>query len=266
MAYGLAFDIGTTTVVGALMDLTTGQEVAVASDINGQHIYGGDVISRMSATMRGPEFVERLHRAILDTVRGITTRCLEAADVRPDRVYEAAFVGNTVMTHLLLGIDPSRISYSPFAPTTVDPVSLRASELDLPVLPSAWVWVAPAVASYVGGDIVGVMLSTNLGRRRGTTLVIDVGTNGEIVLAHKRRLFATAAPAGPAFEGAEITRGMRAAPGRNRARAHYPDIGGRGRDRRRGARGHLRIGSRRRRGRAAARGRGGAQRTAALAG
>ena len=117
------------------------------------------------------------------------------------------------MTHLLLGIDPSRISYSPFAPTTVDPVSLRASELDLPVLPSAWVWVAPAVASYVGGDIVGVMLSTNLGRRRGTTLVIDVGTNGEIVLAHQRRLFATAAPAGPAFEGAEITRGMRAAPG-----------------------------------------------------
>ena len=212
-AYGLAFDIGTTTVVGALMDLTTGQEVAVASDINGQHIYGGDVISRMSATMRGPEFVERLHRAILDTVRGITTRCLEAADVRPDRVYEAAFVGNTVMTHLLLGIDPSRISYSPFAPTTVDPVSLRASELDLPVLPSAWVWVAPAVASYVGGDIVGVMLSTNLGRRRGTTLVIDVGTNGEIVLAHRRRLFATAAPAGPAFEGAEINRGMRAAPG-----------------------------------------------------
>ncbi len=212
-AYGLAFDIGTTTVVGALMDLTTGQEIAVASDINGQHIYGGDVISRMSATMRGPEFVERLHRAILDTVRGITTRCLEAADVRPDRVYEAAFVGNTVMTHLLLGIDPSRISYSPFAPTTVDPVSLRASELDLPVLPSAWVWVAPAVASYVGGDIVGVMLSTNLGRRRGTTLVIDVGTNGEIVLAHRRRLFATAAPAGPAFEGAEITRGMRAAPG-----------------------------------------------------
>ena len=213
VAYGLAFDIGTTTVVGALMDLTTGQEVAVASDINGQHIYGGDVISRMSATMRGPEFVERLHRAILDTVRGIATRCLEAADVRPDRVYEATFVGNTVMTHLLLGIDPSRISYSPFAPTTVDPVSLRASELDLPVLPSAWVWVAPAVASYVGGDIVGVMLSTNLGRRRGTTLVIDVGTNGEIVLAHQRRLFATAAPAGPAFEGAEITRGMRAAPG-----------------------------------------------------
>jgi len=212
-AYGLAFDIGTTTVVGALMDLTTGQEVAVASDINGQHIYGGDVISRMSATMRGPEFVDRLHRAILDTVRGITARCLEAADVRPDRVYEATFVGNTVMTHLLLGIDPSRISYSPFAPTTVDPVSLRASELDLPVLPSAWVWVAPAVASYVGGDIVGVMLSTNLGRRRGTTLVIDVGTNGEIVLAHRRRLFATAAPAGPAFEGAEITRGMRAAPG-----------------------------------------------------
>ena len=212
-AYGLAFDIGTTTVVGALMDLATGQEVAVASDLNGQHIYGGDVISRMSATMRGASFVERLHRALLETVNGIIERCLDAAAVRPEQVYEVTFVGNTVMTHLLLGIDPSRISYSPFAPTTVDPLTLTALELGLPVLPSASVWVAPAVASYIGGDIVGMMLSNNLGRRRRATLAIDVGTNGEIVLAHRRKLYATAAPAGPAFEGAEITQGMRATPG-----------------------------------------------------
>ena len=212
-SFGLAFDIGTTTVVGALMDLNTGQEIAVASAINGQHIYGGDVISRMSVTMRGAEYVDRLHRAILNTVSTITSECLKSASVPAERIYEITFVGNTVMTHLLLGIDPSRISYSPFAPTTVDPVALTAFELALPVLPSASVWVAPAVASYVGGDIVGTVLSTDMGRRRNTTLAIDVGTNGEIVLAHQGKLYATAAPAGPAFEGAEITRGMRATPG-----------------------------------------------------
>ena len=212
-SYGFAFDIGTTTVVGALMDLTSGQEAAVASDLNGQHIFGGDVISRMSVTMRGPEYVTRLHNAVLKTVREIIRRCLESSGVVAEQVYELTFVGNTVMEHLLLGTDPSRISYSPFVPTTVDAVSLTAGDLDLPVLPSAGVWVAPNVASYVGGDIVGVMLSTGLGRRRGNILAIDVGTNGEIVLSKDRELFATAAPAGPAFEGAEINQGMRAAPG-----------------------------------------------------
>ena len=211
--FGLAFDIGTTTVVGALMNLVTGEEVAVASGLNGQHIYGGDVISRMSVTMRGPEWVERLTQAVLSTINDIIERCLESSGVARHEVYELTFVGNTVMEHLLIGADPSRISYSPFVPAMVDPITATAAEVGLNVLPSAAVWVSPNVASYVGGDIVGMMLSANLGRRRGNVLAIDVGTNGEIVLQKGRELFATAAPAGPAFEGAEISQGMRAAPG-----------------------------------------------------
>ena len=211
--FGLAFDIGTTTVVGALMNLATGEEVAVASGLNGQHIYGGDVISRMSVTMRGPEWVERLTDAVRSTVNDIIDRCLEASGAARHEVYELTFVGNTVMEHLLIGTDPSRISYSPFVPTMVDPITATAAEVGLHVLPSASVWVSPNVASYVGGDIVGMMLSANLGRRRGNVLAIDVGTNGEIVLQKGQELFATAAPAGPAFEGAEISQGMRAAPG-----------------------------------------------------
>jgi len=211
--FGLAFDIGTTTVVGALLNLVTGEEVAVASGLNGQHIFGGDVISRMSVTMRGPEWVERLTQAVRSTINDIIGRCLAASGVDRHEVYELSFVGNTVMEHLLVGADPSRISYSPFVPTMVDPISATAAELGLDVLPSASVWVSPNVASYVGGDIVGMMLSANLGRRRGNVLAIDVGTNGEIVLQKGREIFATAAPAGPAFEGAEISQGMRAAPG-----------------------------------------------------
>jgi uncharacterized 2Fe-2S/4Fe-4S cluster protein (DUF4445 family) len=212
-AFGIAFDIGTTTVVGALMNLITGDEIAVASRLNGQHVYGGDVISRMSVTMRGSEWVNRLTEAVRSTVTAIIDECLTTSSVAAHEVYELTFVGNTVMEHLLLGVDPSRISYSPFVPTIVDPVSTTASDLGFPVLPSANVWVAPNVASYVGGDIVGMMLSTNLGRRRGNIIAIDVGTNGEIVLQKGSELFATAAPAGPAFEGAEVSQGMRAAPG-----------------------------------------------------
>jgi len=207
--FGLAFDIGTTTVVGALMNLVTGEEVAVASGLNGQHIYGGDVISRMSVTMRGAEWVERLTQAVRSTVNDIIGRCLEASGVARHEVYELTFVGNTVMEHLLIGADPSRISYSPFVPTMVDPITATAAEVGLDVLPSAAVWISPNVASYVGGDIVGMMLSANLGRRRGNVLAIDVGTNGDIVLQKGRELFATAAPAGP--DCLELARAVRAA-------------------------------------------------------
>ena len=224
-AYGFAFDIGTTTVVGALMDLISGQEVAVASDLNGQHVYGADVISRMSVSSRGPEYVGRLHQAVMETVSGIIDRCLESSGVAPERVYELTFVGNTVMEHLLLGIDPSRIAYAPFVPTSVDATTTTAAELGLRVLPSAPVWVAPCVASYVGGDIVGVMLSAGLGRRRGNILAIDIGTNGETVVCKDRVLYAAAAAAGPAFEGAEIRQGMRAAPGAiERVRVNQNDV------------------------------------------
>jgi len=171
------------------------------------------VISRMSVTMRGPEYVARLTQAVRGTVKNIIDRCIARSGVSREQVYELTFVGNTVMEHLLVGTDPSRISYSPFVPTTVDPITCTAAELGLDLLPSAAVWVAPMVASYVGGDIVGGMLSTDLGRRPGNILFIDVGTNGEIVLSKNRELFTTAAPAGPAFEGAEIRHGMRAAPG-----------------------------------------------------
>ena len=220
-AYGIAFDIGTTTVVGGLMNLIDGREMSVASDLNGQAVYGGDVITRMSFTQRGLGNVRILHDAVMETVNGIIERVLKQAGVRRDRVYECTFVGNTVMMHLLLDIDPSKIGYSPFVGVAADSFTTTAEALGLDLPPATSVYLFPCVASYVGADIVGGMISTNLERRKGNVPAIDVGTNGEITLGVDGKISCTAAPAGPAFEGAEIIQGMRAAEGAiERVRLH----------------------------------------------
>ncbi len=214
-AYGLALDIGTTTVVGALMNLRTGAVEAVQSTLNGQAPYGADVISRISHTMMEPEGLATLHERIVETINELFGRLLAAAGVAREQVYEAVAVGNATMLHILLGIDPEPISVAPFIPTLNEAVTVRARELGLELHPNARLSTLPNLGAYVGADIVAGVLATGVARGEDERLrlYIDVGTNGEIVLGSSRRTLATAAPAGPAFEGAQIKCGMRASEG-----------------------------------------------------
>ena len=211
--YGLAFDLGTTTVVATLLDLATGTPAAVASLLNPQQPHGADVITRISATMMDPDALGRLtalaHQA-LDQLAGEV--CAEA-DVERREVYEIALAGNATMVHLALGLDPEPLGVAPFVMTSREFPGLTARDLGVLVHPGARAYVFPALGAYVGGDIVAGALASGMDRDRRIRLFIDIGTNCEIVLASGDRLLATAAPAGPAFEGAAIRCGMRAAPG-----------------------------------------------------
>jgi uncharacterized 2Fe-2S/4Fe-4S cluster protein (DUF4445 family) len=211
--FGIAFDLGTTTVVATLLDLATGTPVAVASLLNPQQPYGADVITRISATMMDPDALGRLTalaHAGLDQLVGEV-----CADGGVDRreVYEIALAGNATMTHLALGLDPEPLGVAPFVMASRSFADLTAADLGVAVHPRARAYVFPALGAYVGGDIVAGALASGMDRDRRIRLFIDIGTNCEILLAAGDRLLATAAPAGPAFEGAAIRCGMRAAPG-----------------------------------------------------
>jgi uncharacterized 2Fe-2S/4Fe-4S cluster protein (DUF4445 family) len=211
--YAIAFDLGTTTVVATLLDLVTGTPVAVASMLNKQQPFGGDVISRISATMLDPASLGRLQDAAAQTLATLVEQVCREGGVDPRHVYEAALAGNATMTALLLGIDPEPLGVAPFIQTTATPPVVLASEIGLELHPGARVALFPALGAYVGGDIVAGMLATGMDRDKRVRLFIDVGTNCEIVLSDGERILSTAAPAGPAFEGGAIRCGMRAADG-----------------------------------------------------
>ncbi len=211
--YAIAFDLGTTTVVATLLDLVTGTPVAVASMLNKQQPFGGDVITRISATMLDPAALGRLQDAAGQTLATLAEQVCREGGVDPRHVYEAALAGNATMTALALGIDPEPLGVAPFIQTTAAPPSVLARELGLDLHPGARVALFPALGAYVGGDIVAGMLATGMDRDKRIRLFIDVGTNCEIVLSDGDRILATAAPAGPAFEGGAIRCGMRAADG-----------------------------------------------------
>ena len=211
--YAIAFDLGTTTVVATLLDLVTGTPVAVASMLNKQQPFGGDVITRISATMLDPAALGRLQDAAGQTLATLAEQVCREGGVDPRQVYEAALAGNATMTALALGIDPEPLGVAPFIQTTAAPPSVLAGELGLDLHPGARVALFPALGAYVGGDIVAGMLATGMDRDKRIRLFIDVGTNCEIVLSDGDRILATAAPAGPAFEGGAIRCGMRAADG-----------------------------------------------------
>lgn len=214
-SFGLALDVGTTTVVAALVNLDTGAVAAVESALNGQAVYGADVISRVAHTMEAPEGLAQLQARIVETVTRLVERLLASAEAPRESVYEAVVVGNATMLHLLLGIPPQAIAVYPFIQAVGDALTLRAADLGLPLHPGARVATVPSLGAYVGADVVAGMLATGLARRRDgkLRLYIDVGTNGEIVLSGPETTLATAAPAGPAFEGAQIRCGMRASAG-----------------------------------------------------
>ena len=211
--YGVAFDVGTTTLVGTLMNLRTGMAASVLSTLNGQAPFGADVISRISHGMNGPEAIAELQQAVIATMNTILDSLYRETGVSPSRTYEAVVVGNVTMLHLLLGVDPSPLSMSPFTPAFMDELCVEASELGLGIHPHGYVQTLPALGAYVGADIVAGVLATGVVREDRMRVFVDVGTNGEIVLGSAQRALATAAPAGPAFEGSQIKCGMRATTG-----------------------------------------------------
>jgi uncharacterized 2Fe-2S/4Fe-4S cluster protein (DUF4445 family) len=211
--YGIAFDLGTTTVVATLLDLSTGTPMAVSSMLSKQQPLGADVISRISATMLDPENLGRLTGLAHSSLGELVTGVCEQAGVDPFDVYEVALAGNATMTHLALGIDPEPLGVAPFILSARLWPEVLAAEVGLAVHPRARAVVFPAFGAYVGGDITAGLLASGMNRDARVRLFIDVGTNCEIVLGGRDWLLATAAPAGPAFEGAAIRCGMRAADG-----------------------------------------------------
>lgn len=206
--YGAAVDIGTTTIACYLFDLNTGKKLCVDSFLNPQKIYGADVISRIKHTMDSAEGLEQLHSMIVSAINaGISVMCSKA-HINPDRIYAVTLVGNTTMLHLLLKVDPKYIASAPFTPVFTSNINLRAEELGIAVNPSGLVCILPSVSAYIGADTVGAVLSTGMSEQADISLLIDIGTNGEIVLGNTTFLYACSSAAGPAFEGANIRNGM----------------------------------------------------------
>ncbi len=211
--FAIAFDLGTTTVVATLLDVGTGTPLAVTSMLNKQQPFGGDVITRISATMMDKDTLGRLQDAAGATLAELAGQVCREAGVDPATVYEVAIAGNATMTALALGIDPEPLGVAPFVMSSAQPPSVLASEVGLSLHPRARAFFFPALGAYVGGDIVAGMLASGMDRDKRTRLFIDVGTNCEIVLSDGDTILSTAAPAGPAFEGGAIRCGMRAADG-----------------------------------------------------
>ncbi|HZK17801.1 MAG TPA: ASKHA domain-containing protein [Clostridia bacterium] len=212
--YGVAFDIGTTTVAGYLVDLSDGKVIGSASANNRQGIHGADVISRIDYTMHNPEGLSRLQKLVANSMEEVLSRLVDRTKIDARYIYELVAVGNTTMSHILLGISPASLAPAPFIPVFSGSISTDAKTFGLNVVPpEARVTVLPNVAGYVGSDTVGVMLATAINERKGTWLAVDIGTNGEIVLSVSGRLYTCSTAAGPAFEGAGIKQGMRAGRG-----------------------------------------------------
>jgi uncharacterized 2Fe-2S/4Fe-4S cluster protein (DUF4445 family) len=211
--HAIAFDLGTTTVVATLLDLETGQPKAVRSILNAQQPFGADVISRISATMLDETALGTLQQRAHETLRQLTEEVCEEGGVDASQVYEIVVTGNVTMIQLALGIDPEPLSMAPFTIAARRLPEAAASDFGVPVHVRAPAVLFPALGAYVGPDIVAGILATGLTLDRRVRLFIDVGTNSEIVLGSSAQALATAAPAGPAFEAAQIRCGMRAADG-----------------------------------------------------
>ena len=209
-SWGLAVDIGTTTVVGYLVNLSTGVEAAVGAELNSQRVYGADVISRITAAQNSPEKLKDMQRLIIGTINSIIETTAKKAKISPGQISSVTLAGNTCMHHLLLGLNPKTLGRAPFLPLIQQEVVVAARELGLGINPDAVVWVFPVIAGFVGGDTVGAVLATNLQGRGGIRLLVDIGTNGELVLSVDGRMTACSAAAGPALEGAQVLYGMRA--------------------------------------------------------
>ncbi len=212
--YGVAFDVGSTTIAGHLVELRTGKVVASAGLMNPQIRFGEDLMSRVSYVMMNPGGDQEMTLAVREAITAVIGQLAAEAMIDPSEIVDLTFVGNPVMHHLLLGIDPTELGGAPFALATDEPIFLWASELSINVTnPTARAYILPCIAGHVGADAAGVILSETPHLNDEITLIVDVGTNAEIILGNKDRLLAASSPTGPAFEGAQISSGQRAAAG-----------------------------------------------------
>ncbi len=211
--YGMAFDIGTTSVVGTLLDLQTGEQLASAGGVNAQSVYGGDLMSRIAYAQFDDKKLATLRAKVLNQVNNYIRQCSQEAGIDPRHVYKIVVVGNTCMHHIFLGIDVSYVGLAPYAPVVRDNIVLPATELPLKAAANAQVCLLPIIAGFVGADTVGCILSTRIHESEEIRALVDIGTNGEVVMGSRDRLTACSAPAGPALEGAQIRDGMRGALG-----------------------------------------------------
>ena len=211
-SFGLALDIGTTTVVAHLVDLTTGATREAAAKYNAQVEFGADVIARINFA-RSPDGADRLHRTVARDVEMLTENLVRRAGIAREDIHCAVASGNTTMLHLFLGLEADLIRLSPFVPVAASPEPVRAAEVGMRIHPRGLLYVMPMVGSYVGGDITAGILASGMHESDELSLLLDIGTNGEVVLGNRDFLVACSASAGPAFEGGQVKCGMRATSG-----------------------------------------------------
>jgi len=210
---GLAVDVGTTTVAAYLCDLGTGEVLGTDSMMNPQVSYGEDVMSRITYTMSHDDGIKKLQDVIIEGINTIAARVTEAAGCKPDDILDMAVVFNTAMHHCFLGIDPEPLGLSPYAPALHHSINVKARDLKIDFAPGAYVFVLPNEAGFVGADNVGVLIAEEPYNKDDRCLIIDIGTNGELIMGNKDELISSSCATGPALEGAHIRFGMRAAPG-----------------------------------------------------
>jgi uncharacterized 2Fe-2S/4Fe-4S cluster protein (DUF4445 family) len=211
--YGLAVDLGSTTIAAHMCDLQTGEVVASSGIMNPQIRFGEDLMSRVSYSMMNANGAAEMTAAVREGMNALFTQVSTEAEIDKALIVDVVFVCNPVMHHLFLGIDPFELGQAPFALTTSDSLRLRADDLDLNIHPSARVYILPCIAGHVGADAAAVALSEAPDKSDDLVLIVDVGTNAEILLGNKEKVLACSSPTGPAFEGAQISSGQRAAPG-----------------------------------------------------
>jgi len=211
--YGLAVDLGSTTIAAHLCNLQTGEVIGSSGIMNPQIRFGEDLMSRVSYSMMNPGGAQEMTRAVREGMNALFVQIAAEAEIDKALIVDTVFVMNPVMHHLFLGIDPFELGQAPFALTTSDALNLLASQLDLALHPSARVYILPCIAGHVGADAAAVALSESPNTSEDLVLLVDVGTNAEIQLGNKEKVLACSSPTGPAFEGAQISSGQRAAPG-----------------------------------------------------
>jgi len=212
-AYGLAIDVGSTTIAAHLCDLTNGEVVASSGVMNPQIRFGEDLMSRVSYAMMNPGGAGQMTAAVRQALGDLAAEVARSAGIEREAILEATLVGNPIMHHLVLGIDPVELGGAPFALALDSSITVTAAEIGVALHPNARIYVLPCIAGHVGADCAGVILAERPDLLDEITLLVDVGTNAEIVLGNRTRLLACSSPTGPAFEGAQISCGQRAAPG-----------------------------------------------------
>jgi uncharacterized 2Fe-2S/4Fe-4S cluster protein (DUF4445 family) len=212
-SYGAAVDIGSTTVALYLCNLRTGEMLAAESEMNPQIVYGEDVMSRIQYAIEYPDGLEKLHKAIISTLNKLINQAAKTANIQTSEILEMVLVGNSTMHHILLNLHPKDLGLAPFVPAIHKSMDIKARELGLQINASGNIHVLPTIASFVGADTSAMIVAEEPHKQDENWLLIDVGTNAELILGNRKRLLCTSTPTGPALEGAHVEYGMRAAPG-----------------------------------------------------